>query len=407
MSVDYDVLVIGGGPVGAALGALLLREAGFVPPRVAVLEREALREPLPGDPVDLRVSAFSRASARILRSAGAWPALETGRRSRYERMRVWHASSAFAPGVGLEFDAAQVSEPDLGCIIENRLVQHALLRSFSAAGGCVIADSLLGLEFLEDHVAVAMASGQVSARLLVGADGGRSRVRELAGLGARASSYGQSALVCIVATGRPHERTAWQRFLGDGTLAFLPLADGRSSIVWSLDTPEAERLQTLPREQFENELAGAIDHALGPVRLEGERALFELSRLSAAHYVRERCALVGDAAHVVHPLAGQGVNLGLLDAAALAEVLCDARARREDPGALGPLRRYERWRRSENELMSSAMDAFNRFLATGSGPLSRLAQRGLGWVGRSPELRRLFIERALGLAGDLPRSARA
>jgi 2-octaprenylphenol hydroxylase len=205
---------------------------------------------------------------------------------------------------------------------------------------------------------------------------------------------------------RSHAHTAWQRFLGDGTLAFLPLNGARSSIVWSLPTARAERLYAAAPAQFERELEQDLDGALGAVRLESERLKFPLWRQTAEKYVTARVALVGDAAHVVHPLAGQGANLGFLDAAALADVLADGAAQREDPGAERILRRYERWRRSENDLMGGAIDAFDRLLARGSGRVAGLAQRGMPWVGRSTLAKRLFIERAMGLAGELPAAAR-
>ncbi len=250
------------------------------------------------------------------------------------------------------------------------------------------------------------ARGTLAARLVLGADGAQSAVRRLAGLGADAADYHQTAIVATVATGRPHEHTAWQRFMREGTLAFLPLADGTSSIVWSADQALAQARLADEGPAFEAALATAADGALGAVQLKSERQSFPLRRLGAQRYAGERVALLGDAAHVVHPLAGQGVNLGLMDAAALAERVLAAVARREDPGALGVLRAYERWRRSEVALMGAAIDGFDRFLAHGAGPVARLARQGMSWVGRSQELRRFFVRRALGMSGELPRAAR-
>jgi len=401
----FDVLIVGGGPVGACLGALLAREAQRRL-AVALLEPHA-SPPLPVDaPLEPRVVALSRASERVLSRAGAWERIYGSRVQPYERMRIWHENVAPESDGVLVFDAADAGEPNLGYIAENRLVQSALLEAFSAAGGHIERASLVALEIGTAGVEVRTAGRTFSARLVVGADGARSAVRQAAGLTARISPYGQTAIVASVATGRPHGATAWQRFMRDGTLAFLPLADGTSSIVWSADDAVAATLVALDGEAFATELDRASALALGKARLVSERTSFPLSRLAAPRYVAQRIALIGDAAHVVHPLAGQGVNLGLLDAAALAQEVMAAVTRGEDPGSLRVLRSYERWRKSEVAAMSVAIDAFDRWLAHGSGPLAKLARRGLPWVNRSQELRRFFIGRALGTSGELPRMAR-
>jgi 2-polyprenylphenol 6-hydroxylase len=400
----FDVLVIGGGPVGACVAALLARGAGATPFRVAVLEPNRPRMPPEDAPMDPRVVAISRSSERILEAAGSWERMR--RLSPYERMRIWHESVAPISRGSLVFDAAEVGEPNLGYIVENRVLQAALLDSFAAAGGQIEPAQLVGLQIGADHVTVETSGGALAAKLVIGADGAQSAVRQAAGLTADSSDYRQTAIVATVATQRRHERTAWQRFMRKGTLAFLPLADGTSSIVWSADNEVAAVLLGASPTDFASELDRASDGALGATRLVGERGSFSLRRLAAHHYAAQRVALIGDAAHVVHPLAGQGVNLGLLDAAALAELLLGARHEREDPGALRVLRQYERWRKSEVAFMSAAIDAFDRFLAHGRGPISRLAQRGLGWVNRSHELKKFFISRALGTAGELPRMAR-
>jgi 2-octaprenylphenol hydroxylase len=321
-------------------------------------------------------------------------------------MRIWHERVAPSSNGVLVFDAAEVGEPNLGYIVENRLLQAALLDEFAGLGGHIEAAELRNLHVGPQSVTVETSTGSLSARLVVGADGASSVVRQSVGMTAAVADFNETAIVATVATEHSHEMTAWQRFMQAGTLAFLPLADGTSSIVWSADNDVAAGLAAMSASDFEIELNRGSDLALGQTRLVSERITFPLKRLAAHNYVAHRCALIGDAAHVVHPLAGQGVNLGLLDAAALAQLVLDARREREDPGALRVLRRYERWRKSEVAFMSAAISAFDRFLAHGSGPLSRLAQSGLGWVNRSQEIKRFFVSRALGVAGELPRAAR-
>jgi 2-octaprenylphenol hydroxylase len=409
LSEPLDILIVGGGPVGASAAALLQASAKDARRllRVAVLEANRPAAPAPDAPLDTRVSALSRASERILTAIGAWPLIPSSRMQPYGRMRVWHESVQPRSAEVLEFDAAYAGEPNLGYIVENRLIQTAALTAFESLGGEIITGELLRLRAHDRHIEVETTAGTLTCRLLVGADGARSSVRESIGLTAETSSYRQTAIVANVRTELPHECTAWQRFLRTGTIAFLPLADGCSSIVWSADDATAAPLLSLPQTDFEQELLRQSDSVLGAVRLRTDRLSFPLHKLTAHRFTAHRCALIGDAAHVVHPLAGQGVNLGLLDAAALCELIVAACRMREDPGARTVLRRYERWRKSEIEPVALAIDGFNRYLAHGVGPLSRIAQRGLALVNRSGEVKRFFITRALGLGGELPRVARA
>lgn len=406
-SEPFDVLIVGGGPVGASAAALLqlATKDARQPLRVAVLELNRPTATAPDAPLDSRVSALSRASERILAAIGAWPLIPRSRMQPYERMRVWHESVQPRSTDVLEFDAAYAGEPNLGYIVENRLIQTAALTAFESAGGKVIAGQLSRLRVRDHHVELETSAGTLACRLVVGADGARSSVRESIGLSADTSSYRQIAIVANVRTELPHERTAWQRFLRTGTLALLPLADGCSSIVWSADDSAAEALLAMSQSDFEQEVLRQSDGVLGAVKLLTERLSFPLHKLTAHRFTAHRCALIGDAAHVVHPLAGQGVNLGLLDAAALCELISAAFRVREDPGAQSVLRRYERWRKSEIEPIALAIDGFNRYLAHGVGPLSRIAQRGLALVNRTDEVKRFFITRALGLAGELPKVA--
>ena len=408
---DCEVLIVGAGPVGAVLGCLLLVDGSVASGRVLLLDPRVpdLAVELSQLPLDLRVFALSRASERILRVCGVWDDIERAGASPYERMVVWSGTDDPRHDPALLFDAAEQGEPNQGYIVPNNLLQLALLQRFVVLGGRVERGSLAALEFAADCMVARCSAGpaQLSARLIVGADGADSTVRQLAGLQTLAGSYEQMSLVGNVLSERPHERTAWQRFLGHGTLALLPLASGASSIVWSLPTHEAADCLQLTAAAFSARLTVDSARVLGELTLQSDCVGLPLRRRSADRYVRERCALAGDAAHVVHPLAGQGINLGLLDAAALAETLATAQRDGEDLGAARVLRNYERWRKSENGLMSQAIDAFNRFLATGDDSWSRLARRGMRVVGDNGMLRRWFAERALGMAGDLPRAASA
>jgi len=403
-----DVLIVGGGVVGACAAALLQHAParGGASLRVVILEPRAPELPAPGDPLDPRVVAISRASERIIAHAGAWSRISGPRLGPYERMRIWHEGAGPRSRGALVFDAADAGEPNLGYIVESRLLQHALLASFTAAGGQIEAAQLHALHITTESVNVETSAGALTARLVVGADGVESAVRKAVGLTADVASYRQTAIVANVATERPHESTAWQRFMRDGTLAFLPLADGTSTIVWSADDARATPLLSASDAELATALDAASAQVLGATRVVSERVLFPLRRLSAHHRVARRVALIGDAAQVIHPLAGQGGNLGLLDAAALVQTILEGQEQREDPGAQRVLRRYERWRKSEALGMATMVDAFDRYLAHGGGPVSLVARRGLGVVNRSTELKRFFIGRALGLTGELPQIAR-
>jgi len=363
-------------------------------------------------PPELRVSALSRASERILHQAGAWNRMDLQRLCPYERMRVWHESApADGPEV-LVFDAAELAEANLGYIAENRAVSAAALASFRATGGTVVGDTLLGGTWLGEAarpecIELTTPRGSISTRLVVGADGARSRVREWLGVEISAHDYGQSAVVATVATERAHQGTAWQRFLGTGPLALLPLFDGSCSIVWSIEAPLARELMGLSADEFALRLDDACDRVLGRTRLLSERLAVPLQRATARRLYGRRAALLGDAAHVIHPLAGQGVNLGLLDAAALVEAVAVGISAGEDPGAGRLLRRYEQARYTQDALMSFGMSALGELFARGPGPRGWIAARLLGLAGISLGSRRWFARRALGLVGELPRLARA
>ncbi len=262
------------------------------------------------------------------------------------------------------------------------------------------------LSLAEDTAGMVLDSGRtLSARLIVAADGADSRVRAMAGIATQGWRYDQQGVVATVTPQRSHRDTAWQRFLPEGPLAFLPLGEGRCSIVWSTSPAQAARLLALDEGAFCKELSSASEGVMGDIVASGPRAAFPLRLQHARDYVRPRLALIGDAAHCVHPLAGQGVNLGLLDAAALAEVLRDAQLAGRDIGALKTLRRYERWRKGDNLLMMGVMDGFKRLFGTAWSPLRLARNAGLSFTDRLQPVKDFIMRRAMGLEGDLPRLA--
>jgi 2-polyprenylphenol 6-hydroxylase len=402
---DFDIVIVGGGMVGPCLAALAARDERLAGLRVAIVEPTDPKPPR-ADDVDLRVSALSRASQRILAAVEAWDPIEP-RSCAYAEMVVWDAASRHDARDALRFSAAEIGEPDLGHIVENLRVQWALSESPHLRRLTRLRTALETLEMGEDCVQVELADGRrLRAALVVGADGGPSPTRELAGIEREGQPYPQAAVVAHLRTERTHAHTAWQRFLTRGPVALLPLADGRVSIVWTTTPAEADELLAASAEEFAARVGDACDHPLGAMTLASERARFPLALWHAREYCRPRLVLVGDAAHTIHPLAGQGANLGLLDCACLVEVLSGAVAVGEDWTGLRVLRRYERWRRSENALMMGVVDGLNRLFGSDHSTMSAFRRLGMTMVAQQPFVRRALIERALGVSGDVPRLVR-
>jgi 2-octaprenylphenol hydroxylase len=399
---DFDVVVVGGGMVGAALAALLVTQRATQALRVAIVEPKPQLRPLPDEPLDLRVSALSRASEQLLRAVGAWPALATRAPCPYERMRVWDARDAADGANALEFDAAELGETDLGHIAENRAIAAALLERAIDGGATLLRTALTGVELEPDVARALTVDRKIACALIVAADGADSPARGWAGLGGEFHPYPQEAVVAHLQPERPHEHVARQRFLPTGPLALLPLADGRVSLVWSTTPDEAASLVAASDREFADRVTEAADGVLGRLEPTTPRARFPLRRFHAARYWQTRFALAGDAAHAVHPLAGQGVNLGLLDAATLAQVLGDAVAAGEDVGDARVLGRYGRWRRADNAVLGTAFDGIYRLFASRREFVVGARRAGLGLVARTGPLKRAFMQRALGAGGDVP-----
>jgi 2-octaprenylphenol hydroxylase len=391
------ILIAGAGAVGLTVAALLLTGRYADRVRVRVLEARDLPR-WQSERTDLRVYALSRASQQILQGLGIWQAVLATRACEYRRMHVWEGDDPTGRA-SLDFDSADIGEPDLGHIVEDSLLRSRLVELIESSPNGEIATGaeIESVSVGAREVTVNLRNGGVvTGSMLVAADGTESAVRWLLDMPVVARGYAQTALVTHVATERPHAQTAWQRFLPGGPLAFLPLADGRSSVVWSLPTDDARRLSSAPDAEFLAALQSASADVLGGLHGGVERGAFALQVLHALNYCRARIALVGDAAHTIHPLAGQGMNLGLLDAACLASVIEEAQRNGEDAGDLKVLHRYERRRKGDNLQMLVALDALHHVfrLPAWAGPLRAV---GMGAVDASGTAKRLLMRRALGL----------
>lgn len=404
--MQADLIIVGAGMVGSALG-LALKDSGLEiilidgsPLSIKPFDAEAAFEP--------RVSALSVASQRILQRLGAWDGVAARRASPYGEMQVWDGS-----GTGnIHFSAASVHAEVLGHIVENRVIQEALLEPLHDSGVGLLPNARLeNLRRSGDDWLLTLVDGrELRAPLVIAADGANSAVRRLAGCATREWDYLHHAIVTSVRCEQPHRRTAWQRFTDDGPLAFLPLDrqgdEHWCSIVWSTTPEQATRLMALDDEAFRVELGKAFEHRLGRIEAADPRLCIPLRQRHAKRYVEPGLALIGDAAHTIHPLAGQGVNLGFLDAAVLAEVLLHAHGRGERLADERVLSRFERRRMPHNLGMMAAMEGFQRLFQADPLPLRWLRNAGLGLVDGLPEAKALFVRQALGLSGDLPELAR-
>ena len=383
----FDIIIVGAGMVGAC-AAYALAGKGF---RIALIEAVAPYNIDPGPDYDQRVSAISPDSRGILEQLGVWQQLDNERVCYYEQMHIWHQHG----DASVAFDAVDLARDNLGAIVENRLIQQALHRACDGAPGIqwFMPDSIETLLRNEDDgVELQLASGRsLSAGLLIAADGRNSPTRNLAGISARTGQYRQTAIVANVDTELAHRHTAWQRFLCTGPLAFLPLANGQSSIVWSCDDNFAEQLINATDEEFCSALGEAFESRLGRITRCGERMSFPLGWHHCERWLKNRVLLIGDAAHSVHPLAGQGVNLGFSDVDLLLRLVAGQTG--DIPSK--QLRRYERQRKSETWVASQGFSGLKWLFGIDQKGINQVRDLGMRMIDQTPWIKRRMMEKAV------------
>jgi 2-octaprenylphenol hydroxylase len=396
----YDVAIVGGGMVGLAT-AIGLANADL---NVVVIDAGTIQA-VSGEP-KLRVSAINKASQQLLQNLGAWQYLDDNRVSPYQKMSVWDKD-----GLGkIEFDAHSISETHLGSIIENDAISYALAKRASEISNLTHLEGqrLERIAFGEREAWLTLASGDnISAAVVVAADGANSWVRQQCSIPLTFWDYGHHAIVATVRTELAHDATARQAFLPGGPLAMLPLYDDHlCSIVWSVSPDQAKQLLALDEAEFSKALTAALDGRLGLCQVISERQSFPLRMRYARHFARHRLVLAGDAAHTIHPLAGQGVNLGFLDAASIIDTFTQLHEQGKDLGEYSHLRALERWRKAEAMEMIATMEGFKRLFA-GSNPLKKAVRDiGLTLVDNVAGLKTVFIKQAMGNKMTLPKLCR-
>ncbi len=403
MNCDADIIVTGGGLNGTTL-AVALGSAGFKVTIIDALPTSTRSQ----EEFDGRGYALSISSQRVLKALGIWPTIRDQSQPILDILVTDGRAGEGPSPLHLAFDHNEIEEGPMGYMVEDRHLRPALLNTVELASiqqinGCQVIDQQPDLA----GVSVDLSNGQrLRAQLLIGCDGKNSGVASRAKIARSGWSYDQTALVCAIAHEEPHGGKAHQFFMPPGPLAILPLRENRSSIVWTESSAQATAIQSMNDDEYLQVLRPRFGDFLGNIDLAGKRFAYPLSLSLAQSFVADRVALVGDAAHSVHPIAGQGLNAGLKDVAALAEVLTDARRRGEDIGSSQVLSRYSQWRRFDTATLALATDGFNRLFSNDNGILRLARDLGLGAVNALPGLRRRLIREAAGLTGDLPRLAR-
>ncbi|WP_299621366.1 FAD-dependent monooxygenase [uncultured Tateyamaria sp.] len=401
MKHDCDILIVGGGLSGPIL-ALALARTGL---QVAVID--ALQEKVRKNAdFDGRSYAVALTSQRLLAGVGVWDAVADNSQPILE-IKVTDGRAGEGPSpFFMHFDHAEIEEGPMGHMVQDRHLRRALLDAVAATEGVthLSGETVTGQTVIPGGIGVTLASGKtLTGALLVGADGRGSGTATRAGIKRTGWGYGQTALVCAIAHEKPHHGIAHQFFMPPGPLAILPLPGNVSSIVWSESAENAAAFHALSDAEYLTMLRPRFGDFLGEIGLTGQRYTYPLSLSLADRLISDRMALIGDAAHGVHPIAGQGLNAGMRDIAALAEVITDAIRRGEDPGSIAVLTRYEEWRRFDNTALAMATDAFNRLFSNDSALLRGVRDVGMGVINALPGLRRSFIREAAGLTGELPR----
>jgi 2-octaprenyl-6-methoxyphenol hydroxylase len=401
-SKPIDVLIAGGGFAGLAL-AIALRQGLGESFAVTVADPAFAHE----KSRDMRASAIAAAARRLFETVGAWQAVEQDAQPILDMVVTDSRLDDAVRPTFLTFEGDVAEGEPFAHMIENRHLIDALTARAREEGVALHAAPLIGFETASRAVRAQLKDGgDIAARLLVGADGARSAVREKAGIAVHGWDYDQSAIVTTVGHERDHNGRAEEHFLPAGPFAILPLTGKRSSIVWTESTKEAGRIVALPDTEFHAELEKRFGLKLGDIEVIGPRRAFPLGLFTARSFIADRIALIGDAAHIIHPIAGQGLNMGLRDAAALAEVIADAARLGLDPGAPDVLERYQRWRRFDTMSMGIATDGLNRLFSNRSDGLRALRGLGLGLVERMPALKGVFIREAAGFTGEIPKLLR-